>query len=62
MTARHGRLSSSADGCRAQLRYNGEAVSLRTRNGRECSSEFPEVAEIAGALGEHRVTLDGELV
>jgi bifunctional non-homologous end joining protein LigD len=35
------------DGCRAQLRYDGRAVSLRTRNGRERSSEFPELAEIA---------------
>ena len=25
------------DGCRAQLRYDGHAVTLRTRNGRECS-------------------------
>ena len=50
------------DGCRAHLRYDGRSVSLRTRNGRECSGDFPELAEIAGVLGEHRVTLDGELV
>ena len=50
------------DGCRAQLRYDGRSVSLRTRNGRECSEDFPELAEIAGALGKRRVTLDGELV
>jgi bifunctional non-homologous end joining protein LigD len=37
-------------------------VSLRTRHGRECSADFPELEEIAGALGERRVTLDGELV
>jgi bifunctional non-homologous end joining protein LigD len=30
--------------------------------GRECSAEFPELAAIAGVLGKHRVTLDGELV
>jgi bifunctional non-homologous end joining protein LigD len=35
---------------------------LRTRNGRECSADFPELAAIAGALGKRRVTLDGELV
>ena len=50
------------DGCRAQLRYDGRLVSLRTRNGRECSAEFPELASIDAALGNHRVTLDGELV
>jgi bifunctional non-homologous end joining protein LigD len=50
------------DGCRAQLRYNGSSVSLRTHNGRECSADFPELAAIAGALGKRRVTLDGELV
>jgi bifunctional non-homologous end joining protein LigD len=50
------------DGCRAQLRYDGRSVSLRTRNGRECAADFPELAAIAGVLGKHRVTLDGELV
>ena len=50
------------DGCRAQLRYDGLAVTLRTRNGRECSADFPEVTSIASALGKRRATLDGELV
>lgn len=50
------------DGCRAQLRYDGRSVSLRTRNGRECATDFPELAEIADVLGKRRVTLDGELV
>ena len=50
------------DGCRAQLRYDGRSVSLRTRHGRECAGDFPELAEIAGVLGDDRVTLDGELV
>ena len=50
------------DGCRAQLRYDGRAVTLRTRNGRECSADFPELLDIADALGERRVILDGELV
>ena len=50
------------DGCRAQLRYDTQTVSLRTRNGRECSADFPELAGIAEVLGRHRVTLDGELV
>lgn len=50
------------DGCRAQLRYDGRSVSLRTRRGRECSADFPELTAIAGVLGKRRVTLDGELV
>jgi bifunctional non-homologous end joining protein LigD len=50
------------DGCRAQLRYDGSSISVRTRSGRECSADFPELAAIAGALGKRRVTLDGELV
>lgn len=50
------------DGCRAQLRYDGRSVSLRTRSGRECSADFPELAAIGGVLGKRRVTLDGELV
>jgi bifunctional non-homologous end joining protein LigD len=50
------------DGCRAQLRYDRRTVSLRTRNGRECSDDFPELAAINEALGKRRVTLDGELV
>jgi bifunctional non-homologous end joining protein LigD len=50
------------DGCRAQLRYDRRTVSLRTRAGRECSDDFPELAAIAKALGDRRVTLDGELV
>jgi bifunctional non-homologous end joining protein LigD len=50
------------DGCRAQLRYDGRSVKLRTRHGRECADDFPELAEIAEVLRKHRVTLDGELV
>lgn len=39
------------DGCRAHIRYDGHSVSLRTRIGRECAAEFPELASIAGLLG-----------
>lgn len=45
-----------------QLRYDGRSVSLRTRNGCECSADFPELAELAGVPRKRRVTLDGELV
>lgn len=39
------------EGCRAQIRYDGHSVSLRTRIGRECAAEFLELASIAGLLG-----------
>jgi bifunctional non-homologous end joining protein LigD len=50
------------DGMRLQLRRDGHAVCLRSRPGRNCSEEFPELAAIARVLGRHRVLLDGELV
>jgi bifunctional non-homologous end joining protein LigD len=50
------------DGCRAQLRYDRRSVTLRTRHGRECSADFPELAAIADVLASSQVTLDGELV
>jgi len=50
------------DGCRAQLRYDGRSFTLRTRHGRECAEDFPELSSIAGVLGKRRMTLDGELV
>jgi bifunctional non-homologous end joining protein LigD len=46
------------DGMRLQLRRDGHAVCLRSRPGRDCSEEFPELAAIAGALGQHRLPLD----
>jgi ATP-dependent DNA ligase len=50
------------DGMRLQLRRDGHAVCLRSRPGRDCSEEVPELTAIASALGRHRVLLDGELV
>jgi bifunctional non-homologous end joining protein LigD len=49
-------------GMRLQLRRDGHDVCLRSRPGRNCTEEFPELAAIARALGRHRVLLDGELV
>jgi ATP-dependent DNA ligase len=50
------------DGMRLQLRRDGRAVCLRSRPGRNCTEEFPELATITRVLGRHRVLLDGELV
>jgi ATP-dependent DNA ligase len=35
---------------------------VRSRPGRDCTHEFPELAAIAGALARASVILDGELV
>jgi bifunctional non-homologous end joining protein LigD len=50
------------DGCRAQARIDREDISLRTRHGRACTSEFPELEEFGDAVSAQRVILDCELV
>ena len=47
------------DGCRAQARVDGR-VCVRSRPGRDCTEQFPELAELT-ACG-HMLLLDGELV
>jgi bifunctional non-homologous end joining protein LigD len=48
------------DGARGQLRVADGVASLRTRTGRRCDGEFPEI--IAAASGLPELTLDGEIV
>jgi bifunctional non-homologous end joining protein LigD len=55
-------LEVELDGMRAQLRYDGRRVCVRSRPGRDCTEEFPELAAIADQLARRRVILDGELV
>jgi bifunctional non-homologous end joining protein LigD len=70
MLARSGRipdgddwaLEVKFDGMRAQLRWDGCTLCRRSRPGRDCTAEFPELGPIADALGALRVILDGELV
>jgi bifunctional non-homologous end joining protein LigD len=50
------------DGMRAQLRWDGNSLCLRSRPGRDCTGEFPELGALADALGRRRAILDGELV
>jgi bifunctional non-homologous end joining protein LigD len=50
------------DGCRLQVRFDGKRLCLRTRPGRDCTVEFPELHPLAEALAGQRVILDGELV
>jgi ATP-dependent DNA ligase len=50
------------DGTRAQLRWDGRTLCLRSRPGRDCTAEFPELRPIAATLGPRNVIVDGELV
>ena len=50
------------DGIRAQVRLERGRLTLRTRSGRDATSEFPELASIGEALRRHRLILDAELV
>jgi bifunctional non-homologous end joining protein LigD len=50
------------DGIRAQLRIDNRTLCLRSRPGRDCTGEFPELAVIAEQLDGRQVILDGELV
>jgi bifunctional non-homologous end joining protein LigD len=50
------------DGIRAQLRWDGRSLCLRSRPGRDCTDAFPELAPLADLFGRRRLLLDGELV
>lgn len=50
------------DGMRAQVICDGRRLVLRSRPGRDCTSEFPELRDLAHALEGRKVVLDGEVV
>jgi bifunctional non-homologous end joining protein LigD len=51
------------DGLRGQLRHDGRRTTLRSRNGHDLSSAFPElVAEARRRLGRKSALLDAEIV
>jgi len=50
------------DGVRALARWDGTTVRLHTRNGREATPAYPELAALGAALGPTPAILDGELV
>jgi bifunctional non-homologous end joining protein LigD len=50
------------DGIRAQLRWDGRSLCLRSRPGRDCSDAFPELASLRDSLERRQLVLDGELV
>lgn len=51
------------DGIRALLEVDDVGrVTIHTRNGNNVTTTFPELAQLAGALGGNRALLDGEIV
>ena len=46
---------------RAQLRSDGRRVTVRSRPGRDCTNEFPELSALGEVLDD-QILLDGELV
>src|SRR3954470_19609302 len=51
------------DGLRGQFRHDGRRTTLRSRNGHDLSSAFPElVAEAGRRLGRQTALLDAEIV
>ena len=50
------------DGIRAVVYLDGGDLRLMTRNDREVSATYPELAGLTAALAGHRVVLDGEVV
>jgi bifunctional non-homologous end joining protein LigD len=49
------------DGMRAQVRVDGRRVTVRSRPGRDCTAQFPELRGLVDALHSSAL-LDGELV
>ena len=50
------------DGARMQFIFDGSHVCLRSRVGRCCTDEFPELDGLGEMLGRRRLILDGEIV
>ncbi len=50
------------DGYRMLLEVDHGRLRLQSRNGRDVTDEYPQLAPLAAALAEHHVILDGELV
>lgn len=50
------------DGYRVLLESDHGELRLRSRNGRDVTTEYPQLQAVASDLAEHRVVLDGEVV
>ena len=50
------------DGVRALVHWNGSRLRIDSRNQLDITSNYPELHDLADALGRHRLILDGEIV
>src|SRR5947209_20102870 len=50
------------DGARTQARFDGKTLSMRSRSGRSCGEDFPEVQALGEVLSGRQIVLDAELV
>ena len=50
------------DGYRMLVEVDHGRLQLQTRNGRDVTGEYPQLRNLAAALGDHHVILDGEVV
>ena len=62
MTAAQWAFEGKFDGYRMLVEANHGALRLQTRNGRDVTREYPRLRSLAGALTDHDVVLDGEVV
>ena len=50
------------DGIRAVIEAGNGKLVIRSRNGIDITSRYPELAGLANSFGKHRVVLDGEII
>jgi bifunctional non-homologous end joining protein LigD len=62
MTADQWAFEGKFDGYRMLVEADHGALRLQTRSGRDVTREFPQLQSLAGALADHDVVLDGEVV
>ena len=62
MTAAQWAFEGKFDGYRMLVEANHGTLHLQTRNGHDVTREYPQLQWLAGALADHDVILDGEVV
>ncbi len=62
LTAGQWAFEGKFDGYRMLVEVDHGTLRLQTRNGRDVTSEYPQLLPIAAALADHHVILDGEVV
>jgi bifunctional non-homologous end joining protein LigD len=62
LTSAHWAFEGKFDGYRLLVEADHGRLRLQTRNGREVTKEYPQLQQLAGAIGAHHVILDGEVV